>query len=120
MHGKSLVAILLMLFGFLFDKAHGDVDLIRPEITVTEGDRVVVIEWQDPEPLKMVKIHQPRLGTPLQAWRGARIESGGEYEGACDWNFVFGLEIVGDTAKITYNEVADWKKKSTKRDLTKL
>ncbi len=115
MHGKRFLTMLLIVFGvMIFGNAYGDVELVRPEVIVREGDRIVEIEWRDPDPSKMTKIHQPQLGTPQQPWRGARLELGGEYRGACDWNFVFGTKIVGDTAKVSYKEVADWKKKSLK------
>lgn len=98
---------------FLF-KAYAGVELVPPEVEVREGDRKVEVKWRDPEPEKMVKIHQPQLGTPQQAWRGAKLVSGGQYQGACDWNFVFGTKTIGDTLKIFYKEVADWKKRSSR------
>jgi len=121
MHGTRFLATLLIILSvMLLGDAYGDVEVVSPEVIVREGDRIVEIEWRDPEPQKMTRIHQPQLGTPQQPWRGAKIESGGEYLGACDWNFVFGTKIIGDVAKLSYKEVADWKKKSLKPDQTEI
>lgn len=87
-----------------------DINLIAPEYTVKEGDRVVEITWHDPDPQALVDTPEARLGSAQYAWRGkAGFAFGGFYQGACDWTYDVSVVFNVDSTTLSWSEVTNWK-----------
>lgn len=116
--GLISVPVFLVLLGVMLPAGvpAAGITLVEPAVTVTEGDRVVDLEWSDPLPTDLVSIGKPRLGTPQYPWRGkAALETGGFYQGACDWTYSVSLAFHPDSTTLKWDEITDWVTASTRK-----
>jgi hypothetical protein len=113
--GSGLIAAtILLLSGLMLTSGFADVQLIPPDITVTEGDREVDLVWSDPDPELLVSVDEPALGTPEFPWHGSAIMGAdGFYTGACDWIYEVSVGEFQDTIEFSWFEVSDWSTGST-------
>jgi hypothetical protein len=110
-----LVSVLLCTV-LLAGVSAAEISLVEPTVSVTEGDRVVELEWSDPAPASLVAIGQPRLGSAQYPWRGkAAVEAGGFYHGACDWTYLFSMIFFTDSTTLAWDEITNWETKSTRK-----
>ncbi|MFZ1946693.1 MAG: T9SS type A sorting domain-containing protein [bacterium] len=95
--------------------AGAGVDLVRPHVEVREGDRIVDLWWQDPEPEKLTFVGEPRLGTVQYAWRGKAAPTvTGFYTGACDWTYNAIVLSSASAVTLSWSKITDWSTKATK------
>jgi len=102
----GIAVVLLLTVGVCM----GGVNLVPPEVEVTEGDRLVDLVWRDLHPESLVSVEPPVLGTISFPWDGAAtLSSEGFYLGACDWTYDFLVLNVRDTIELSWREIIDWK-----------
>jgi hypothetical protein len=109
--GRSSVSVAAFVVTVLAaGLAAGGITLVKPEVTVTEGDRVVSLSWSDPNPEMLVYLEEPRLGSTQYPWRGkATVSLQGFYTGACDWTYEVSLVFSAESTSLFWSEVADWR-----------
>ena len=102
----GIAAMLLLTVGVCL----GGIDLVPPEVEVSEGDRLVNLAWRDLYPESLVSVEPPVLGTISFPWQGmATLSSEGFYQGACDWTYDFLVSNVRDTIELSWQEIIDWR-----------
>lgn len=105
-----LVPVLAFLCTALLGEASAaEIKLVRPDVTITEGDQMVMLEWTDSLPTDLVTVQAPRLGSLQYPWRGkATLEASGFYQGACDWTYDVSILFNPDSTTLIWDEVTDW------------
>jgi hypothetical protein len=89
--------------------AGAGIDLVKPNVEAKEGDRVVDLSWNDPEPEKLSFIGEPRLGSVQYPWRGkASPAVTGFYTGACDWTYNAIVLSSPGAVTLSWSKVTDW------------
>ncbi len=102
----GIAVVLLLAVGVCM----GGVNLIPPEVEVTEGDRLVDLLWRDLNPESLVSVEPPVTGSISFPWEGgATLSSEGFYLGACDWTYDFLVSNVRDSIELSWQEIIDWK-----------
>jgi hypothetical protein len=104
----AVVAAVLLCTGVSL----GEITLRAPQVQVLEGDRIVELKWQDPNPEDLVSVEEPALGSADFPWHGhAVIEARGFYLGACDWPYEVNItrEPGTDLMELAWDEVVDWR-----------
>jgi hypothetical protein len=113
--GTGVIAVIVFLLGMFHSSAGlADIELVPPEVVVTEGDREVDVVWSDPDPELLVSIDDnPALGTIQFPWQGnAGLRADGFYTGACDWIYDVAVGEFAGNMEFSWFEVTDWVRKS--------